>query len=453
MSSILTDKFKTLLAKQVLSLIDDSRNSYLTSTGEALPVSNRNYIYLVLGKQLSWNVSANTEGTLDPEDSEEYYSEVYRNSIFAKKLTLDNSTLVVERINWTANTAYNTYYSNTNFYVLNSKDQVFKCLGNNSSANSTVEPQITLTNTTLDEPFLETSDGYKWKYLYTVYPSQKQKFLTEDWMPVYDNEFVKEKALSRSIDVVEVTNAGAGYIDSPTSDIITIDGDGTGAILKANVESGNVVEVVIQSRGQDYTYANLTFSSTEGSNAAAIVKFAPEGGHGYDPVSELRSKTLMINIDFDGNEELHPVNNEFRQLFLVHNPKILSNSYIATATSYSLYTKITVSAGVGDFNEDEVVYQGTSLSASTFKAEVIYFDTINNVLYVNNLKGTLTLNNQIIGNVTGANRVAVTTDTTSEEDRKTKIKLFSGEVLFISNKPPIQRDVDQTDRAQFILSF
>lgn len=453
MPSIITDKFKTLLAKQMLSLIDDSRNSYLTSDGDPLPANNRNYMYLVLGKQLSWNPSANTEGTLDPEDTEEYYSQVYRNGIFAKKLTLDNSTLVVERINWTANTTYNTYYSNTNFYILNSKDQVFKCLSNNSSAISTVEPEITLTNTTLDEPFLETSDGYKWKYLYTVYPSQKQKFLTEDWMPVYSNEFVKTKALSRSIDIVEVTNAGSSYIDSPTSDIISIEGDGTGAVLKANVESGNVVEVVIQSRGQDYTYANLTFSAAEGSNAAAVVKFAPEGGHGYDPISELRAKTFMVNVDFAGNEELHPVNNEFRQIFLIHNPKILSNSYIATATSYSLYTKISVSAGVGDFNEDEMVYQGNSLSSSTFKAEVIYFDTINNFLYVNNLKGNLALNNQIIGNVTGATRVAVATDTTAEEDKKTKLKLFSGDILFISNKPPIQRDVDQTDRAQFILSF
>ncbi len=453
MPSILTDKFKTLLAKQMLSLIDDSKNSYLTPTGESLPANSRNQLYLILGKQLSWNPSANTEGTTEPEDTEEYHVQAYRNGIFAKKLTLDNSTLVVDRINWTSNTNYNTYNANSNFYVLNSKDQVFKCLDNNASSISTVEPQITLTNTTLDEPFLETSDGYKWKYLYTVYPSQKQKFLTEDWMPVYSNEFVKNKALSRSIDIVQITNAGGGYINSPTSDIITIEGDGTGAILKANVENSNVVGIIIQSRGQDYTYANLTFQAEQGSNAAAVIELAPEGGHGYDPISELRAKTFMVNIDFQGNEALHPVNNEFRQMTLVYNPKILSNSYIATSSSYSLYTKISVSSGVGDFNEDEMVYQGTSLSGSTFRAEVIYFDTVNNFLYVNNLKGELALNNQIIGNITGANRVAVTTDTVVEEDKKTKLKLFSGDILFISNKPPIQRDIDQTDRAQFILSF
>lgn len=440
--SLLTSNFKTLIAKQVLSLLDDSKNEYLTPNGDSLPDSELNYIYVVLGRQLPWT---NTEAVIVPQDSNEYFIQSFRNGIYARRLTLENSTLVVPRVDWTANSVYNTYQSFTNFYVLNSKNQVFKCLDNNLNSISTVEPEITLTTTSLDEPFLKTSDGYKWKYLYTIYSSQKQKFLTDDWMPVYSNEFVKNQAISRSIDVVQITNAGFGYIDSPTSDIITIDGDGSGAILKANVENGNVVDIVIQSRGQDYTYANLSFETDIGSNAAAIVKLAPEGGHGFDPVSELRAKTFMVNVDFAGNESLHPVNNEYRQAFLLHNPQT-SNSSVASASSYTLYTKILVSGGSGDFNEDEVVYQGTSLSDATFTAEVIYFDSINNQLYVNNVRGQLETNRQIVGNVTGSIRVAV-------EKEDPTMKLFSGDILYITNKTPIQRDVDQTDRIQFILGF
>lgn len=446
MPSILTDNFKTLLAKQLLALVDGGRNSRLLSTGSSLPESETNHIYMVLGRQLSWDPSSNTEGTLDPQESNEYFVQTYRNGIYAKKLTLDNSTLVVPRINWVQNTVYNSYESNTNFYVLTSKDQVFKCLDNNSSANSYYEPEITLTTTSLDEPYLETEDGYKWKFLYSVYPSQKQKFLTEDWMPVYVNEFVKKQAISRSIDVVQITNAGSGYADSPTSDIITIEGDGTDAILKANVVNGNVIGIVIQSRGQDYTYANLSFQSGEGSGASAIVKLAPEGGHGYDPISELRATTFMVNVDFDGQDLNHPVNNEFRQVFLVYNPRTTANSAIADDFNYTLYTKIKVSTGSGNFNEDERIYQGTSLSDTTFTADVIYFDEINNYVYVNNIRGDLELNKQIVGNLTGTIRVAV-----SEENPT--LKRFSGDILYISNKPPVQRDVDQLDRVQFILSF
>lgn len=441
-TSIFTSNFKTLIAKQVLSLLDDSKNEYLTPTGDELPESQLNYLYVILGRQLPWS---NTESIQVPQDSNEYSIQAYRNGIYARRLTLENASLVVQRVNWTQNTAYSTYEATSNFYVLNSKNQVFKCLDNNDGVSSNVEPQITLTTTSLDEPYLQTSDGYKWKYLYTIYPSQKQKFLTDDWMPVYSNEFVKNQAISRSIDIVQITNAGSGYIDSPTSDIITINGDGSGAILKANVENGNVVDIVIQSRGQDYTYANLTFQNDDGSNAAAIVKLAPDGGHGYDPVTELRCKTFMVNIDFLGEEAAHPVNNEYRQITMVHNPRT-SNSSIATAFSYKLYTKLVVSGGSGDFNEDEVVYQGTSLTDATYIAEVIYFDTINNQLYVNNVRGTLETNKQIVGNVTGAIRVAV-----DKEDPT--MKLFSGKVLYISNKLPIQRDVDQTDRIQFILGF
>lgn len=446
MPSILTNNFKTLLAKQLLSLVDDSRNNRLTAAGSPIPSSEKNSLYLVMGRQLPWQPNSNTESTLDPEDGNEYFIECFRNGIYARKLSLENACLVVSRIDWTQNTTYNTYESNTNFYVLNSKDQVFKCLDNNSNANSVIEPEISLTTTTLEEPFFETSDGYKWKYLYTVYPSLKLKFLTSNWMPVFANDFVKNKALSRSIDIVNIVNPGSGYIDSPTSDIITIDGDGSDAIIKANVENGNVVGLVIQSRGKDYTYANLSFSDIQGSGAEAIVKLAPEGGHGFDPITELGARTFMVNIDFDGEEIPHPYNNEFRQMFLVHNPKTTPNSTIATASSYALYTKIKVSTGLGNFNEDERVYQGTSLADATFTADVIYFDEINNELYVNNVKGSLELNSQISGNLTGSIRIAVIkTDPT--------FKLFTGDVIYISNKPPIQRDVDQTDRVQFVLGF
>lgn len=442
MSSILTSNFRTLFAKQVLSLLDDTKNSYLTSSGGTLPESQLNYIYVVLGKQTNWS---NTESFSTPQDSNEYFIQSFRNGIYAKRLTLENSTLVVPRRDWVQNTTYSTYESFNNFYVLNSKNQVFKCLDNNSGDISTIEPEITLTTTSLDEPYLKTTDGYKWKYLYTIYPSQKEKFLTDNWMPVYSNEFVKKQAISRSIDIVQIVEAGSGYVDSPTSDIITIEGDGTGAILKANVENGNVVDIVVQSRGQDYTYANLSFVSEVGSNASAVVKLSPDGGHGFDPVTELRAKTFMVNIDFPGNEILHPVNNEYRQIFLVHNPKANTGD-LASETSHTLYNVIKVSGGSGDFNEDEMVYQGPSLLDNTFIAEVIYFDSINNELYVNNVRGNLDLGKQIVGNLTGSIRVA-------NSNELPTMKLFSGKILYISNKTPIQRDADQTDRVQFILGF
>jgi hypothetical protein len=441
MTTLITKNFKTILAKQVYNLLDVSSNSYL-------PLARKSYVYAFVGKQLPWNTGVE----IPPLGSENVnsFNDYYKTGIFAKQVSLENSSLVVPRINWTSNTVYNSYLSNTNFYVLNSKDQVFKCLFNNSGAASLSEPELTLSTTSLEEPFLQTSDGYKWKYLYSLTSSQKQKFLTQEWMPVSVNKFVRAAAEPGSIDIVNVTNSGNNYVNGTTQNIITVSGDGSGAILTANVANGKVQNVVIQSRGNYYTYVDLVFSDVSGgigTGASATASIAPHDGHGYDPIFELGASSIMFNVEFENGESgLLPTNNDFRQVVLLHNPFNYGTTTLAAASNYTLYTKVKVSTGVGDFNVDEVVYQGQTYDTRTFSAEVISFDIDNNILYLNNLRGTLELNKAIKGLTSGAIRVAnVSTNPT--------LDLYSGKILYIANKLPVTRDASQTERIRFVLSF
>jgi len=441
MSSLITKNLKVLLAKQFYNLLDLTANSYL-------PTSRRSYMYAFIGKQLPWN--AGTEVPVTPTETDAVMNDYYRYGILAKQLSYTNASLVVDRNNWTANTKYNTYEANTNFYVLNSKDQVFKCLANNSSANSTSEPALSLSTTSLEEPYVLTADGYKWKYLYTVSSVQKQRFLTDDWMPVVNNKFVTAAAVPGGIDIVTITNAGNNYTNGATQSIISIDGDGTGAVLKANVTGGRVVDVIIQDRGMQYTYADLTFTDVTGgvgNNATALVSIAPHDGHGYDPVYELSASNLMFNVEFDQDESgILPTDNDFRQVVLLHNPYLHETTNPATGGAYTLYTRITTSPGVGDFGVDEVVYQGATYADSTFTADVISFDTVENHLYVNNVRGTLSVNSAIKGRDTGAIRVV-------NAIQNPTLDLYSGKILYITSKTPITRDDAQTERIRFILSF
>ena len=413
-----------------------------------LPPERKSYIYAFLGKQLPWNVGVEVPEI--PSDSINAFNDYYKRGIFAKQVSLENSSLVVPRIDWTSNTVYNTYEANSNFYVLNSKDQVFKCLSNHFSSASTTEPELTLSTTSLEEPFVETPDGYKWKYMMTLTSSQKQKFLTGEWMPVAYNKFVRAAAAPGSIDIVTVTNSGNNYTDGTSQSIINIDGDGTGAILKANVFGGQVQDVVIQSRGNRYTYADLTFTDVTGgtgTGASAIVSIAPYDGHGYDPIYELGASTVIFNVEFDGEEGgLIPADNDFREIVLVQNPNLNGTNTLATANSYSLYTKVKVSPGIGDFSADEVVYQGSTFQESTFKADVISFDSVENFLYLNNVRGTLSLNQAIKGFSSGSIRIV-------NEIILPSLNLYSGKILYIADKLPITRDFDQTERIRFILSF
>lgn len=430
------------MAKQIYNLLDLSANSYL-------PDSRKSYIYAFIGKNIPWN--SGTEVPEVPTYTDGIISQYFRQGSFAKQVSLENASLVVNRIDWTANTVYNTYESATNFYVLNTKDQVFKCLSNVAIGTaSTSEPQLTLSTTSLEEPYVETGDGYKWKYLYTLTSTQKQKFLSDDWMPVTYNKFVRAAAIGGSIDIVNITNSGNNYTDGTVQSIITVDGDGSGAVLKANVSGGQIQDIIIQDRGQNYTYANIIIEDVTGgvgTSGAARVTIAPSYGHGYDPVYELRATTIMFNVEFDQSEGGNlPTDNEFREVVLLQNPKVASTGLNATDSSYTLYTKIKVSPGVGDFNNDEIVYQGATYAERTFSAEVISFDEVQNQLYLNNVRGTIQSNQAIKGFNTGSIRVvnSVTGPT---------LELYSGKILYISDQLPITRDPSQTERIRFILSF
>lgn len=446
MSSIITTNFSTLIAQQFINLLDVSANSYL-------PIERRSNLFVTIGKQTVWN--ANDTPPTTPGQSTRDLIGYSDRGIVAKRLSLDNVSFVVPRYNWVANTVYSQYGCTTcpigtPYYVLNNKNQVFKCLDNNLNLPSTDQPELILSTTSLEEPYFLTSDNYKWKYLYTISSDQKQKFLTEYWMPVFFNRFVRAAAVNRSIDIIRLINSGNNYVDGSSQGIIRVQGDGRNASLKANVANGKVTEILIQNRGENYTKANLIFTDITGgvgSGASANVVLSPQNGHGFDPVEELYANTVMFNVDFlDDEDGLFPAENEFREITLVQNPYEQGTKTLADDVLYRMYTTVSVSPGVGDYNNDEIVIQGDSLDGSTFSGEVISFNQDTNVIFLNNLRGSFSSNQPIKGLTSGAIRIGLNRVLPN-------IELYTGKVIFVSNKTPVSRDPDQTDRIRFILSF
>jgi len=116
-----------------------------------------------------------------------------------------NSSVTVQRRD-------NTYPQVANtFYVRNNRDQIFKCLFNGNNAISTVEPTIDIDGQLPENPFIVTSDGYRWKYMYTIPPGLKQKFFTKQWMPVVTDSAVVAGSKDGRIDIVRVLWGGSGY--------------------------------------------------------------------------------------------------------------------------------------------------------------------------------------------------------------------------------------------------
>lgn len=106
-------------------------------------------------------------------------------------------------------------YTPGSFYVLTDEFHVFKCLSNGNGAKSTDKPLKPGNN--LD--IVETSDGYRWKYMFTIQTADALKWLTDAWMPVKtltsdDGTFqwdVQQGAVGGVISDIIITNGGSGY--------------------------------------------------------------------------------------------------------------------------------------------------------------------------------------------------------------------------------------------------
>jgi len=119
---------------------------------------------------------------------------VFDNIIAAKRVKASDVNLVIPRVNWETNKKYrqfdpdvsiedsitgNTSQSLKPLYVFTSTRNVYKCLSNNESSNSTVEPSGDYTTS---NGVIETGDGYIWKYMYNV--RSGNKFINSTHLPV-----------------------------------------------------------------------------------------------------------------------------------------------------------------------------------------------------------------------------------------------------------------------------
>jgi hypothetical protein len=147
--------------------------------------------YVFIGNHLEYT-DENTPSAIIDSIADEKNS--WDNMIGAKKITGNDVEFVIPRVSWTANTKYKQYDDVVSFdelltgntslnvkpmYIVTSGRNVYKCLSNNVSGNSTVEPTGDYTSSNGN---IATSDGYIWKYMHNVKPSNK--FLTNDWIPV-----------------------------------------------------------------------------------------------------------------------------------------------------------------------------------------------------------------------------------------------------------------------------
>ena len=166
----------------------------------------------------------------------------------------------------------------SNFYVMTDDFNVYKCLDNNNNSLSTFKPLGTSVTP------IATADGYRWKYMYNVPISLRNKFLSATEIPVISaltNQFYS----NGSLDSIVINNKGSGY----TTATVTVNGDGF-----REEDPTFLTAVVIDAGGTGYTAPTLTIGNPV-SDASAFI-----------PSSTVFLNQKIFNTSFDFYEVEKP---------------------------------------------------------------------------------------------------------------------------------------------------
>lgn len=199
---LITNNFKNYSVNQIIESLTEPANTVL---------------YMFAGKHTEY--TGGDSNVAYPNNSIQSLNiDAYKQMIFGKRITSNDVSVMIPRYDWVSGTVYTQYDDKDgeiqykNFYTVTrsgSNYYIFKCLFNNYGAPSTVMPDFN--ETSADDILFETSDGYQWKYLFTIPKETFDKFSTTDYIPVVEDVNVTGNSVFGSIDVIKVTSNGIGY--------------------------------------------------------------------------------------------------------------------------------------------------------------------------------------------------------------------------------------------------
>lgn len=235
---------------------------------------------------------------------------VWDNMFAAKRVTANDVELVIPRVNWTANTKYRQYddrivledliTGNTSqnlkpMYVITTDLNVYKCLSNNASANSTVEPQGDYSTS---NGAIATADGYIWKYMFNVKASNK--FLNSSWIPTptrkaastyTDYNLDDTGVVSGELTTAVVTNSGSGYYNTTIGVIAFV----TGCTILTVANTSNIAaNMAVSGTGIPTGAVISTLDTPNNKITLSSAAIANGGGTG-------NNLSISTRIYFDGD--------------------------------------------------------------------------------------------------------------------------------------------------------
>ena len=511
MSAIISDQFRILNAKTFVSSLISGENSSYSFIGQPYATNPE----VGIGRT-DWGFGPTPLDTLDQENK------IKETIIALKKITSADVRLAIRKNIWVSGEIYEMYrhdYSiynlspqtnssslyECNYYIINENYRVYICLNNGTNTENPLGRQ------SLDQPdFIDleprpagsSGDGYIWKYLYTIKPSDALKFdtstyisLPEAWGEVgTESSSIKNNAVDGKIESVIVRVRGFGYPASKSYSGIPILGDGSNGTVTIITNSfGEISDAIVTDGGSNYTKGIIRFEpgapgfpvdayASSGGIAEFDVIIPPKGGHGYDIYKELGSYRVLIYSRFE-TDLLNPdiiIGNDFATVGIINNPIVINSlNYVSALKGLKLtgsdavYTaddKITQTIGIGmtavgyvaSWNNDTKIlryYQPSGAATKSVGYKIYNFtpspDTGGNLI-INNPSGVdLPIDSTFNGSAITINsgRTYSLGSNYTSGISSSEYTAGSGTIIYIDNRQPILRSLSQKEDIKIILEF
>ena len=480
MAAILTDRFRVVLAenfRQRVALGEDPQ--FVDGNGNR--TVDEIGLYLFFAKSDGWT----NNQPVNPIDNQEAAFNIYDQMIGLKKIPSSEIRSVIPNKTWSSGTTYDIYRHNygsvinatnnvvnyveglnteihlyeTNFFVVTSEYKVYKCLNNNNNGQSTVEP-----SSTTSSPFT-LSDGYVWKFMFSVNANDFERFKSDEYIPIPEtssidanNAILPASNYGGAIYNVVIKTPGTNYTANSEFDIIG-DGQNGRVRITSTDAAGAITGIKVLNPGTGYTFAQI--NTTGGSSAVLEPIITPKEGMATTGMPlELGAYRLALHCKLENTDFVF--GNDFSVVGIIYNPVTTSTS--ATLNGARKMTLAYSSSGVSPLSNAQEDYDDVLISTpgagSGATGRIVHYepDTVNNIYTIyftqeNVLNAGLRSDGSrptfqdgesiIIGSET------VTINTVSEPD----IVRGSGEIIYIDNRNTISRAQDQTEDFKIILEF
>jgi len=242
---------------------------------------------------------------------------------------------------------------------------------------------------------------------------------------------------------VQIILGGTGYTDGPAIIVLSscygyAETNENGIITNIDVSTGR--------SGSGFAIAKAVVIANSITSAVIRPIISPFRGHGASPERELYARYALMNLNFAYNEgqDDFTVQNDFRRIVLLDSPFIYGTSTLATARTLNAKNTLVISDISGTFDEDDIIYGQTS-GAIGLNVDLI---NGNKIRYIRDETLTNNIDFQIESISSESGATATITQILNPE-----VQPYSGDILFINNRTPIDRTSEQIETITLVLEY